>query len=239
MNNNFNRPYTPGSGGGQGGGSSYGSRPFNPSGRPPFRGGGRRNKPNIPLNENIRAQTLKVIDEEGNNLGEISKEEALKRAQEVGLDLYVIVDKGDEVPLAKILDYGKYKYELSKKEKHQKKNSAGEFKEIKMHYNIGIGDYNTRVNQSKGFLAKAKNIKLNITLRGREMQHSELARKLAERFLEDLMNEGHCDGGVPSRMQGRSIILFVHPGPDKIRVKKAKEKKELEDAANDAELQNP
>ncbi len=234
MNSNFNRPFSPG--GGQG---SFGSRPFNPSGRPPYnRGGGRRGKPNIPLNEGIRAHTLRVIDEEGTNLGEMNRDDALKRAQEVGLDIYVINEK-TEPPIAKIMDYGKYKYELSKKEKGQKKNTGGELKEIKMHYNIGIGDYNTRLKQSKDFLAKGKNVKLNITLRGREMQHSELAKKLAEKYLDDLMLEGHSDSGVPSRMQGRSIILFVHPGPDKVRVKKAKEKKELEDAANDAELQNP
>jgi len=231
LNNNFKRPYSPG--GGQG---PSGSRPpF--SGRPPFRGP-RKGKPNIPLNEGIRAHTLRVIDEEGNNLGEMSRDAAIARAQELGLDVYVVNDKGD-MPIAKILDYGKYKYEQSKKEKGQKKNSGGELKEIKMHYNIGIGDYNTRLKQTKDFLAKAKNVKLNITLRGREMQHSELAKKLAERFLEDLMHEGHADTGVPDRMQGRSIILFIHPGPDKVRVKRAKEKKELEDAANNAELQNP
>ncbi len=232
MNNNFKRPFSPG--GGQG---SFGPRPFNPSGRPPFNRGGKRGKPNIPLNEGIRAHTLRVIDEEGNNLGEMSRDAAIARAQEVSLDIYVINEK-TEIPIAKIMDYGKYKYEQSKKEKGQKK-SGGDSKEIKMHYNIGIGDYNTRLKQTKDFLAKAKNIKLNITLRGREMQHSELAKKLAERYLEDLMHEGHSDSGVPDRMQGRSIILFVHPGPDKVRVKRAKEKKELQDAANNAELQNP
>ncbi len=232
MNSNFKKPYPPS------GGGNYGPRPFNPSGsRQPYRG--RRPKPNIPLNEGIRAHTLRVIDEEGNNLGELNRDEAIKRAQEVGLDLYVIHDKAGEVPIAKILDYGKHKYEQSKKEKSQKKNTAGEYKEIKMHYNIGIGDYNTRIKQSKDFLAKGKNLKLNITLRGREAQHAALARKLAERFLEDLINEGHSDAGVPERMQGRSIILLVHPGADKAKVKRAKELKDLEDAANNTELQNP
>ncbi len=228
MNNNFKRPYQP---------SSQGpSRPsFPPGSRPPFNRG-RRNKPNIPLNEGIRAHTLRVIDEEGNNLGELSRDAALAKAQEVGLDIYVVSEKPGEAPIAKIMDYGKYKYELSKKEKGQKKNTAGELKELKMHYNIGIGDYNTRVKQAKEFLSKGKNVKLNITLRGREAQHADLAKKLAERFLEDLMHDGHSDSGVPDRMQGRSIMIFISPGADKVKVKKAKELKELQDAADNAEL---
>ena len=85
------------------------------------------------------------------------------------------------MPVARILDYGKYKFEQSKKEKGQKKKQGGnEFKEIKLRYNIDIGDYNTRLNQAKKFLEKGKRVKLNITLRGREMQHKDLAVDLAK-----------------------------------------------------------
>lgn len=122
---------------------------------------------NIPLNEHIRAKTLRVIDHNGDNLGDISKDAALERAREVGLDLFVVSDKGD-VPIAKILDYGKYKFQQSKKEKTTKKNASGDYKEIKMRYNIDIGDYNTRIQHSKKFLEKGKRVKLNITLRDRK-----------------------------------------------------------------------
>ena len=122
------------------------------AGRGQYRG--RRPRVYIPLNENIRAKRLRVIDHNGDNLGEISKEEALNRAREVGLDLFVLSDKSD-VPIAKITDYGKYKFEQNKREKGQKKKqTGGDYKEIKMRYNIDIGDYNTRLNHAKKFLGK-------------------------------------------------------------------------------------
>lgn len=192
---------------------------------------GRRPRVNFNLNENIRAKTLRVIDHNGDNLGEVSTSEALRIARDNELDLFVISDKAD-VPVAKILDYGKYKFEQNKKEKGQKKaQSANDYKEIKMRYNIDIGDYNTRLNHSKKFLSKQKKVKLNITLRGREMQHSHLAKGLAERFLNDLMEEGHAEG-VPDKMTGRSIIVYINPGPDQVRIKKrdAENTTELEDS---------
>jgi translation initiation factor IF-3 len=189
----------------------------------------KRPKVNVPLNEYIRAKVLQVINERGENLGEMSKEEALAAAREAGLDLFVISDKA-EIPVAKILDYGKYKFEQNKKEKHKKKHSAGELKEIKMHYNIDIGDYNTRLQQAKKFLEKGKRVKLNITLRGREVQHSALAIGLSERFLNDLMREGHAEH-APDKIMGKSVIALIIPGPDKERIKKY-------NAENNPELKN-
>ena len=205
-----------------------------------YRGGrGRRPRVNFLLNENIRYQKLQVIVGEGDNLGVLPTKEALQIAEEKELDLFIISEK-PEIPIAKIMDYGKYKFEQSKKEKTQKKNSAtNETKEIKMRYNIDIGDYNTRLNHAKKFLGQGKRVKLNITLRGREMQHKNLAKDLGERFLNDLMNEGYADG-VPDRMMGRSIIVYIQPGPDKARIKKAEEekKREEENAEDGSELQN-
>ncbi|MDA0771718.1 MAG: translation initiation factor IF-3 [Cyanobacteria bacterium] len=204
---------------------------------------GKRPRIYIPLNENIRAKRLRVIDELGENLGELSKEEALEKARAVDLDLFVVSDKTD-VPIAKIADYGKYKFEQNKREKGQKKKqTGGDSKEIKMRYNIDIGDYNTRVSHARNFLEKQKRVKLNITLRGREIQHSSLAKALADRFLEDLMEVGTADG-VPDKMTGRSIIVYIIPTPDKVRIKKRdallakKEMGEEQDVENHAELQN-
>ena len=193
----------------------------------------RRPRMNIPLNEYIRARVLRVIDQNGENLGEMSKDEALALSRAAGLDLFVVSDNAEK-PIARILDYGKYKFELSKKDKGIKKKSGGESKEIKMGYNIDVGDYNTRINQSKKFLSKGKRVKLNITLRGREMQHQDRARLLAERFLDDLCEYGVGDP-VPQKMTGRSLIVYIVPGSDKARIKKrdealaAKEKLEEED----------
>lgn len=204
---------------------------------------GKRPRIYIPLNENIRARRLRVIDELGENLGELSKEEALEKARAVELDLFVVSDKTD-VPIAKIGDYGRHKFEQSKKEKSQKKKqTGGDSKEIKMRYNIDIGDYNTRVLHARNFLVKQKRVKLNITLRGREIQHSSLAKTLALRFLDDLMDVGTADG-VPDKMTGRSIIVYIIPGPDKTRIKKRdallakQEMGEEQDVEDHAELQN-
>ena len=115
---------------------------------------GKRPRIYIPLNENIRARRLRVIDEGGENLGELSKEDALEKARAVDLDLFVVSDKTD-VPIAKIADYGKYKFEQNKREKGQKKKqTGGDSKEIKMRYNIDVGDYNTRVSHARTFLEK-------------------------------------------------------------------------------------
>jgi translation initiation factor IF-3 len=201
---------------------------------------GRRPRVFIPLNENIRVRRLRVIDEGGVNLGEMSREEALERARSVELDLFV-VSETDTVPIAKILDYGKYKFEQSKKEKGQKKKqTGGDSKEIKMRYNIDIGDYNTRIDHAKKFLGKNKRVKLNITLRGREIQHSGLAINLAKRFVDDLIECGTIDG-APDKMTGRSIIVYIIPGADKQKIKKKQEeaaRQEKNHVENSAELQD-
>lgn len=182
----------------------------------------------VPLNEKIRAKQLIVIDQHGENLGQMSKYDALKLAQDAELDLFVVTEKAD-VPIAKILDYGKYKFEKNKKDKTQKKKTTGsDYKEIKMRYNIDIGDYNTRLGHAKKFIEKGLRVKLNITLRGREMQHASLAKTLADRFLNDLMDVGHADG-LPDKMVGRSVIVFIVPGPDKQRIEKRKREKEIEE----------
>lgn len=201
----------------------------------PFFNKNRRPKFNIPLNEYIRARTLRVIDQHGENLGEMTKEDALKLARESDLDLYVVTEKAD-VPVARILDYGKYKFEQNKKEKSAKKTHGSEYKEIKMGYNIGVGDYQTRIDHSKKFLDKGIRVKLNITLKGREVQHSALAKKLAERFVDDLMDHGTAEG-IPDKMIGRSIIVYIIPGADKQRIKKRTDQQK--NAENNSTLQNP
>ena len=198
----------------------------------------RRPRINIPLNEHIRAKTLQVIDHNGDNLGEISKDEALRIAKSVELDLFVVSDKAG-VPIAKILDYGKYKFEQSKKDKGTKKKSGSDYKEVKMGYNIDIGDYNTRLKRAKEFLDKGKKVKLNITLKGREMQHMDRAKDMARKFIDDVMEHGTGEP-IPKKIPGRSIIVFILPGADKQKIKqrneelkrKEQEALELENAQN-------
>lgn len=195
----------------------------------------RRPRINIPLNEHIRAKTLQVIDHNGDNLGEISKDEALQIARDAELDLFVISDKAG-VPIAKILDYGKHKFEQSKKEKGTKKKQGSDYKEVKMGYNIDVGDYNTRLKRAKEFLGKGLKVKLNITLKGREMQHIGRAKDMARKFIDDVMDFGTGEP-VPDRIAGRSIIVFILPGADKNKIKQRQEtqaQKELEEDAQDS-----
>lgn len=110
-------------------------------------------------------------------------------AQDKDLDL-VLVSPNQEPPVAKILDYGKYKYEINKRAKEaRKKQKVIELKEIKIRYKIDVHDYNVRIKSIKKFLADGNKVKIVVMLRGREMQHNQLAYDLAERFLADLKDE--------------------------------------------------
>lgn len=162
------------------------------------------------LNRSIRAKEVRLIDDEGNNHGVVTTSKALLMAEDKGLDL-VIVSPNQEPPVAKILDYGKYKYEIEKRAKESKKKQhVVEVKEIKVRYKIDVNDYNVKINAIKKFIAKGNKVKVVVMLRGREMQHSHLAFDLANRFLADLENEKMTIEKKPS-MDGRNVVLILAP----------------------------
>lgn len=162
------------------------------------------------INENIRSKELRLIDDEGNNKGVVKTSDALALAKEKDLDL-VIVSPGQEPPVAKILDYGKYRYEVEKRAKEaRKKQKSAEIKEIKIRYKIDVHDYNVRIKNIKKFLAEGNKVKITVMLRGREMQHSKLAYELAERFLEDLKDTTFTLERKPI-LEGRNVITIVAP----------------------------
>lgn len=131
-------------------------------------------------------------------------------AEDKGLDL-VIVSPNQEPPVAKILDYGKYKYEIEKRAKESKKKQhVVEVKEIKVRYKIDVNDYNVKINAIKKFIAKGNKVKIVVMLRGREMQHNHLAFDLANRFLTDLENEKMTVEKKPS-MDGRNVVVILAP----------------------------
>lgn len=131
-------------------------------------------------------------------------------ADEKNLDL-VIVSPNQEPPVAKIMNYGKYKYELEKKAKEaKKKQHIIEIKEIKIRYKIDVHDYNVRVKNIKKFIAAGDKVKIVVMLRGREMQHTELAFNLANRFLEDLKDEPINIEKKPA-LEGRNVIVILAP----------------------------
>ncbi len=131
-------------------------------------------------------------------------------ADEKNLDL-VIVSPNQAPPVAKIMNYGKYKYELEKKAKEaKKKQHTIEIKEIKIRYKIDVHDYNVRVKNIKKFIASGDKVKIVIMLRGREMQHTELAFNLANRFIEDLKDVSLNIEKKPA-LEGRNVIIILAP----------------------------
>lgn len=131
-------------------------------------------------------------------------------AEEKDLDL-VIVSPNQEPPVAKILDYGKYKYEVEKRAKEAKKKQHNiDVKEIKIRYKIDVHDYNVRIKNIRKFIAAGDKVKIVVMLRGREMQHSQLAFDLANRFLNDLEQDPITIEKKPS-MDGKNVITILAP----------------------------
>ena len=131
-------------------------------------------------------------------------------ADDAGLDL-VLINPNQDPPVAKIMDFGKYKYEIEKKAKEaKKKQHTVDVKEVKIRYKIDTHDYNVRINNIKKFISQGNKVKIVVMLRGREMQHSQLAFDLANRFMEDLKNEPIQIEKKP-QLEGRNVTLFLGP----------------------------
>lgn len=164
------------------------------------------------MNERIRSREVRLIDETGDNHGVVATLTALKMAQDVDLDL-VIISPNQEPPVAKIMNYGKYKYETEKKAKEaKKKQHVVEIKEVKIRYKIDTHDYEVRIKNIKKFIAQGNKVKIVVMLRGREMQHANLAFDLINRFLADLEQEPIVIEKRP-QMEGRNVTMFLAPQP--------------------------
>ena len=162
------------------------------------------------MNERIRAREVRLIDEKGENHGIIETSKALKMAYDADLDL-VLISPNQEPPVAKILNYGKYKYELEKKAKEaKKKQHTVDVKEVKIRYKIDTHDYQVRIKNIQKFIAQGNKVKIVIMMRGREMQHSNLAFDLANRFVEDLKDEPMVIEQKPM-LEGRHVTLYLGP----------------------------
>jgi translation initiation factor IF-3 len=162
------------------------------------------------MNERIRSAEVRLIDENGENHGVVETSKALAMAEEADLDL-VVVSQNQEPPVAKILNYGKYKYELEKKAKEaKKKQHTIDVKEIKIRYKIDTHDYLVRIKSIQKFIAQGNKVKVVVMLRGREMQHSSLAFDLANRFIEDLKNDPITLEKKPM-LEGRNVTMYFAP----------------------------
>ncbi len=162
------------------------------------------------MNERIRSKEVRLIDVNGENRGVIETSKALKMAYDADLDL-VLISPNQEPPVAKILNYGKYKYELEKKAKEaKKKQHTVDVKEVKIRYKIDTHDYLVRIKSIQKFISQGNKVKVVIMMRGREMQHSNLAFDLANRFIEDLKDQPLVVEKKP-QLEGRNVTLYFGP----------------------------
>jgi len=140
----------------------------------------------LPINEKIREKEVQLVDDEGKMLGKMSSLEALKIAEEKNLDL-VMVSPGANPPVCKIMNYGKYKFEMAKKEKEaKKKQKTVEVKEIRVTPNIDSHDFEFKAKNAGKFLQDGDKVKITVRFRGRELANTELGKKVLEQFIEKL-----------------------------------------------------
>ncbi len=160
-------------------------------------------------NEQIRFPKIRVIDNDGAQVGIITPKEALVLAQEKSLDLVLISETADP-PVCKIMDYGKYKYEQDKKQKEaKKKQHNADVKEVKMRYKIEEHDYNVRVKNAQRFLKSGDKVKATVSFRGREIQHANLAEELLRRMAADL--EDYAEVQQYPKREGRNMMMLLSP----------------------------
>ncbi len=159
------------------------------------------------INEQIRDKEVRLIGENGEQLGIMSAREALRLAEEAELDLVKIAPTA-KPPVCKIVDYGKYRYEQVRREKEaRKKQKVIEIKEIRLSPNIDTNDLNTKVNAARKFLSKGDRVKITLRFRGREMAHMNNSRHILDDFAESLSDIAVVEKAP--KVEGRSMTMFL------------------------------
>lgn len=174
------------------------------------------------INEEITDKEIRLIGNEGEQLGIMSADEALRIAAERELDL-VKIAPGSNPPVCKIMDYGKYRFEQAKKEKDAKKNQRViEIKEIRMSPGIGDNDFNTKLKNGQKFLNDGNRVKVSVRFRGREMAHTDIGEVLLRSFAEKCADIANLDKAP--KLEGRNMSMFLSPKPQTPPKKPAKPK---------------
>ena len=159
------------------------------------------------INEQIRDREIRLIGENGEQLGIMSARDAMKIAREANLDLVKIAPTA-KPPVCKIIDYGKYRYELARKEKEaKKKQKMVELKEVRLSPNIDTNDLNTKMNNARKFLGKGNKVKVTLRFRGREMAHVNSSRHVLDDFAEALKDIAVVE--KPAKLEGRSMSMVL------------------------------
>ena len=160
-------------------------------------------------NHRIRSIDVQVINSSGENLGVLTLKKAIETAKEEGLDLIEISPNANP-PVCKIMDMGKYKYDMQKKASKAKKNQKiATLKELKLRPGTEIHDYNFKIKNAKKFLEKGDKVKFTVRFKGREMQHVNLGKDLMNRIIEDTKEIGKIDS-IP-KLEGRQIVMLINP----------------------------
>lgn len=161
------------------------------------------------INEEIRDKEVRVIDSDGSQLGIMSSKDALNMAASKNLDLVKIAPQATP-PVCKIMDYGKYRFELAKKEKEAKKNQkVVSIKEVRVSPTIDSHDFNTKVNHAKKFLTSGDKVKVTVRFRGREVKHSQLGEAILQKFADSIADVGNVD--KQPKLEGKNMTMFVVP----------------------------
>ena len=159
------------------------------------------------INEQIRDKEVRLIGEDGEQLGIMSAKEALKMAKEADLDLVKIAPTA-KPPVCKIIDYGKYRYELASKEKEaKKKQKTIDIKQVRLSPNIEENDLNTKVNAARKFIQKGDKVKVTLRFRGREMAHMQQSKHILDDFAEKLSDVAVIEKAA--KLEGRSMMMFL------------------------------
>ena len=159
------------------------------------------------INEQIRDKEIRLIGENGEQLGIMSARDAMKMAKEAELDLVKIAPAA-KPPVCKIIDYGKYRYEQARKEKEaKKKQKTIEVKEVRLSPNIDVNDLNTKVGAARKFIEKGNKVKVTLRFRGREMAHMQSSKHILDDFAEQLKDVASVD--KPRRSRVRNMTMFL------------------------------
>ena len=159
------------------------------------------------INGQIRDKEVRLIGENGEQLGIMSSKEAMRLAQEAELDLGKVAPKA-QPPVCKIIDYGKYRYELARKEKDaRKKQKTVEIKEVRLSPNIDTNDLNTKVNNARKFIGKGNKVKVTLRFRGREMAHVQQSRHILDDFAQQLADVASVE--KPAKLEGRNMSMVL------------------------------
>ena len=165
------------------------------------------------VNEGIRARELRLISDNGDQLGVKTKQEALKVAEDANLDLVLVAPKA-KPPVAKIMDYGKYRFELQKKQREaRKKQKVVNIKEVRLSPTIDTNDFNTKMKNARKFLSKGDKVKVSIRFKGRAITHKDIGRDVLNRFAEATEDVATVES--KAKMDGRSMFLMLAPKTEK------------------------